>query len=101
LTQITGMTEAVTPFWLSLIGCLALSITFTWVYNASGGNFLAVLLLHTFGNTTSVIFPYMGTGMDPTTYYDTAIAVALSLLLLPFVIGVRDSRRSEAASAGS
>lgn len=45
-------------FPIFTVGCIAISIILTWIYNKKQGNLFSVMLVHTSINTFSMIQPY-------------------------------------------
>jgi CAAX protease family protein len=54
---IQGTSQAATPAPVFLLGVLASTFLFTWVYNQTNGNLLLALLFHTALNTTPLVLP--------------------------------------------
>jgi membrane protease YdiL (CAAX protease family) len=84
LFWVRGTSQSSTPFWLFFVFTVAFAVMFTWVYQSSGGNLFAALLLHTVFNLTIVMFPppELASGVDRSMYYTTAISVLVAIVLI-------------------
>jgi len=52
-----GVFQSQLPFWAYTIQTTALSVLMTWIYNNTGKNILAALVMHTMVNLSMAIFP--------------------------------------------
>ena len=84
-----------------LVSAPAMSVIHTWVYNRTGGNLVAVWLLHAALGTAWEIFPIVQPGLAgyrPVHIYDfgmvVVVAVAIVLLAGP-ALGRRAERREQ------
>jgi len=67
----------------SIVTMVFMSITFTWLYNNTGGSVFATLLFHTMVNlSTYVVFPVFETQTGPLYYLTSIMAVAIIILAI-------------------
>lgn len=74
------------PLIWFLIQTVAITVLYTWIFNATGGSLLIILLVHTASNTAFGVLPMLPEAADgsirPAWILNILLAIAVSLVVL-------------------
>lgn len=78
---ITGTTQEVIPIYQNIIIITLSSISYTWLYNSTGGSVLVAMLFHTANNMSGALFPYWVTDFGRWVFFGFMLVLNLIIIV--------------------